>query len=123
MIPGIQYYPTGLPGGLQNNGTPAFNQFTEELQLSGKTLNDMLDWTVGAYYQRNTPKKNLTAQQLAIFGAPTVHFSQGDKLTSKAAYVQATLDFGAFSPSLQGLKLTGGIRRTHDRRKDYADRY
>lgn len=123
LIPGIQYYPTGLPGGLQNNGTPAFNQFTEELQLSGKTLNDMLDWTVGAYYQRNTPKKNLTAQQLAIFGAPTVHFSQGDKLTSKAAYVQATLDFGAFSPSLQGLKLTGGIRRTHDRRKDYADRY
>lgn len=123
MIKGIQYYPTGLPGGLQNNGTPAFNQFTEELQLSGKTLNEMLDWTVGLYYQRNTPKKNLTSQETAIFGIPTMLFAQGDKLTSKAAYAQATLDFGAFSPSLTGLKLTGGIRRTHDKREDYATRY
>ena len=123
MLPGIQYYPTGLPGGLQNNGTPAFNQFTEELQLSGKTLNDMFDWTVGVYYQHNTPKKNLTSQETIIFGVPTMNSSQGDKLTSKAAYAQATLDFGALSPSLSGLKLTGGIRRTHDRRKDYADRY
>lgn len=123
LIKGIQYYPTGLPGGLQNNGTPAFNQFTEELQLSGKTLHEMFDWTVGVYYQRNTPKKNLTSQETAIFGIPTMNYSQGDKLTSKAAYAQATLDFGALSPSLSGLKLTGGIRRTHDRREDYADRY
>ncbi len=123
LIHGIVYYPTGEPGGLQNNGTPAFNQFTEELQLSGKSLNDMLDWSVGAYYQHNTPKKNLTSQETIIFGVPTVNYSQGDKLTTKAAYAQATLDFGAFSPALAGLKLTGGIRRTHDRRQDYLNRY
>lgn len=122
-IAGIEYYPTGLPGGLQNNGTPAFDQFTEELQLSGKAMDGHFDWTIGGYYQHNTPKKNLTQQSIGIFGVPTINFSQGDELTSKAAYAQATLDFGGFAPSLEGLKLTGGIRRTHDRRKDYAERY
>lgn len=122
-IPGISYFPTGEPGGLQNNGTPAFNQFTEELQLTGKALSRMLDWTVGAYYQHNTPKENLTLQQNIIFGAPPEYASQGDDLVSKAIYAQGTLDFGAFSPSLEGLKATGGIRYTRDRRKDYATRY
>lgn len=122
-VAGIQYYPTGYYGGLQNNGTPAFDQFTEELQLNGKLADGLFDWTVGAYYQRNTPKKNLTSQETSIFGIPTTNFAQGDKLTSKAAYAQATLDFGALSPSLEGLKFTGGIRRTHDKREDYAERY
>ncbi|MCP1471068.1 iron complex outermembrane receptor protein [Sphingobium sp. OAS761] len=122
-IAGISYIPTGQPGGLQNNGTPAFNQFTEELQLTGKAIDKMLDWTVGAYFQHNRPKANLTLQQLAIFGAPPAYSSQGDDLVSKAVYAQATLDFGAFDPALTGLKATGGIRHTRDRRKDYADRY
>ena len=123
VIDAISYFPTGLPGGLQNNGTPAFDQVTEELQLAGKAAGGMLDWTIGGYFQHNTPKANLTLQQLGIFGAPPEYQSQGDDLLSKAAYAQATLDFGALSPSLEGLKATGGIRFTRDRRKDYADRY
>lgn len=122
-IAGISYVPTGLPGGLQNNGTPAFNQFTEELQLAGKAADGMLEWTVGAYYQHNTPKANLTLEHVEIFGAPPTYSSQGDDLTSKAVYAQGTLDFGLFSPSLAGLKATGGIRYTRDRRKGYANRW
>lgn len=122
-IAGISYFPTGKPGGLQNNGTPAFNQFTEELQLTGKLAAGLLDWTVGGYFQHNTPKDNLTLQQNAIFGAPPEYSSQGDDLVSKAIYGQATLDFGTLTPGLEGLKATGGIRYTRDRRKDYATRY
>lgn len=131
-IAAIDYFPTGYPSGVGKGG-PAYNQITEELQLSGRALDGNLDWAVGAYYQRNSPKANLTKQW--TFGGlnpylppmippfKAVLFQQGDQLTSKAAYVQATLDMAALSESLSGLKLTGGLRRTHDRRKDYANRY
>ena len=120
-LPIVDYIQTPGWGGPQNNSAPAIDQFTEELQLAGTSFAKALSWSIGGYYQHNDPKDNLTAQR--VFGGPVVLSRIGDELTSKAAFGQATIDFGVIAPSLEGLKLTGGLRYTHDRRKDYTETY
>ena len=121
VLPLVDYFETPAWGGPQNNATPAINQFTDELQLSGKTTGGMLSWTIGGYYQHNQPKNELTAQR--IFGGPVVLSRLADELTSKAVFGQGTLDFGTLTPSLASLRLTLGYRHTHDRREDYTESY
>lgn len=120
-LPIVDYHITPGWGGLQNNAAPAINQFTEEMQFAGKGLDQALEWTLGGYYQRNTPVRSLTAQQL--FGGPVTLSSIGDRLTSKAAFVQASVDLGKAGLGLTGLKFTAGYRHTVDQRRDYTDSY
>jgi len=122
VLPVVEYVKSPSKwGNVQNNNQPAIDQFTEELQLSGTLADKMLDWTVGVYYQHNDPKHTVSRQR--TFGGSPNWEDRGDKLTSKAVYAQATLDFGTLTPSLEGLKLTGGYRRTSDKRRDYSDNF
>ena len=99
--------------------------FTEELQLQGDLLDKKLQFTVGGFYSNQTPggatrpsSAHLTCPA-ALTGSPlcAVNFGSASAVLqrSKALYGQATLDFGAFSPALDGLRLTGGYRKTWDR--------
>ncbi|GAA0332959.1 TonB-dependent receptor [Sphingomonas oligophenolica] len=88
------------------------DQYSDELQLSGNSLNGGLKWIVGGFWSQ---AKNTVDQQSRLF-SPTVNsVSQStEKYTSKAVFAQATYDFT--NMGLNGLKLTGGIRSTWDTR-------
>jgi len=98
-------------------------QFTEELQLQGNALDNKLTYTVGAFMIDTKPA--------GLWGSAAVQncdvLTTGDPLVcpgtdgrsgvtnkSRALYAQGTLDFGAFSPSLDRLRLTAGVRYTWD---------
>jgi iron complex outermembrane recepter protein len=86
---------------------------TEEPQLQGRFLDNRFNVVVGAFYSKQKPEGlqatgsyNGAANGRGFFAITT---------RSKAVYAQGTLDFGAFTPDLDSLKLTAGIRRTSDR--------
>jgi Outer membrane receptor proteins, mostly Fe transport len=129
--------PTGAIPGLSEYGLPLFGytrpvgdlprddigQVTEELQLQGYALDHKLDYTVGFFHFNATPRGPWGGQAInycpALFTGlcqfQTSRTRQSNR--SNAVYAQATLDFGAFSPSLDGLRLTAGARYTWDRIK------
>lgn len=83
--------------------------FTQEVQLSNGP-GSPFDWIVGAYYYNNK-----TAYTSLTFKGPLFAFTGGDfnspaqqKIDSIAGFAQATVEL------LPKLKLTGGIRYTHD---------
>lgn len=99
-----------------------YKQFTEELQFQGEALDNNLKYTAGVFYSHNKP------------GGPNRDFSTnrsftiGDDLSernyafrevsltneSTALFAQATLNLGALTPALDGVRLTGGYRYTWD---------
>lgn len=103
-------------------------QFTEELQLQGSAFDRMLTYTVGGFYYKQNPDG--VQQGSAILFCPALNTgttscpanlsTYGTSQTSKALYAQATLDFAALSPSLEGLRLTGGYRHTWDKISGFA---
>lgn len=104
-------------------------QFTEELQLQGQSFNNALDWTVGGFYFRHKPV-GLQGSRAVIYcpalytGNCEASFNRyGNATKSKALYAQATLDFGAITPSLEGLRLTGGYRYTWDHVTGFARQF
>ncbi len=103
-------------------------QFTEELQLQGTALDQALSYTVGGFYYNQKPngpqRGSVTLYCPAILtgspGCQSSNSTYGTSQESKALYTQATLDFGAFSPALESLRLTGGYRHTWDDIKGFA---
>jgi iron complex outermembrane receptor protein len=88
------------------------HQFSEELQINGHALNNDLSWIVGGFYSN----QRTTVLQSAIVFTTTpgnVTFAY-DKFISKAIFAQATYDLEGLG--LSGLKLTGGVRSTWDKR-------
>jgi iron complex outermembrane receptor protein len=83
-------------------------QLSGELQLQGNGMLDgRLDWTLGAYADRQTtpgPAESLSQQLFFLYSAGV----QRLRTTSTAFYGQASVEL------LDGLKLNGGIRHTHD---------
>jgi iron complex outermembrane receptor protein len=91
------------------------NEFvTEELQLQGKWLDEKLNWVLGGFYQNTYPYgfQHILATPSGLLTITESHLNS----TSSALFGQATLDFGLFSESLDGLKLTGGYRYSWDTR-------
>jgi iron complex outermembrane receptor protein len=84
-------------------------QFSDELQLQGKAIDNRLDYVVGFYYlnQRDMVESNLTFGQ-PIFEFP---FTYTAKWTTEsiAGFAQASFKV------IDKLSLTGGFRWTHDR--------
>lgn len=118
-------YPVnGYRNAVKLNGPRDYlEQFTEELQLQGNALDNKLVYTVGAFYanaEPATPWKSAAAQFCAApaTGDPVLcpgsRSISGVTNRSKALYAQGTLDFGAFSPALDSLRLTAGYRYTWD---------
>ena len=97
-----------------------FRTITEELQLQGNLLDDKLNFTVGGFLFDQRPTGSQGATVYGFCPAAFTGFCDSQRLTyavttkSKALYGQATLDLGAFAPSLDGLKITGGYRYTWD---------
>ena len=125
----------GIPANGYNNEAPFgprdnLKQFTEELQLQGKMLDNHLTFTVGGFYYNQKPTSDHVNR--AVIGCaaentgdpalctPTFQ-SYGVSTKSKALYAQATLDLGVFTPSLENLRLTGGYRYTWDTVNGYTN--
>lgn len=136
-------FPTGPIPGLAEFGLPAtpgnaylnrptpfdaprdhVEQFTEELQLQGTMLDNHLNFSVGGFYYDSKPAGDWRGR--AVQNCPAARTGQlvagciasdgysGVRNKSKALYGQGTLDFGAFSPGLENLRLTAGYRYTWD---------
>lgn len=90
------------------------HQFSEELQLTGTSFGGALKWIAGGYLANY----NSTVFQLSrLFNASNAvssTISSNDRYESRALFAQVTLDFGNLG--LAGLKLTGGIRQSWDKR-------
>ena len=97
-----------------------YKLFTEELQFQGTALNDHLTYTVGGFYFKQSPRGTMQSYSINVCGlqqetgCPIGYSQIAVTNESKALYAQSTLDFGAFSPALENLRLTAGYRYTWD---------
>jgi len=104
-------------------------EVTEELQLQGNLLDNHLNVTAGGFYYDQSPA-GLQGSAAVLycpaaftgFCSPQLgQFAISQK--SKALYAQGTLNLGALSPSLEKLKVTGGLRYTWDKVDGTAQQY
>lgn len=88
------------------------DQFSNELQLFGKSFDDALNWIVGGFYSKQTNEVDQTSR---IFSPTPNTFSNSiEKYTSKALFAQGTYDFTNLG--LAGVKFTAGLRHSWDKR-------
>ena len=97
-----------------------FTDFSDEVQMLGKTLDDQLTYVTGFYYLSST---NYGGVGLSVLGAQpfipitnTLYFYNLPS-TSYAGYAQGTYDLSRFT-GLQGLGFTAGLRYTD---QDYSE--
>jgi iron complex outermembrane receptor protein len=117
-------YTNGQPFGLKDD----IEGITAEPQLQGNVLAGKLAFTVGGFYYRQKPVGPQGGSAINFCPAvrtgacPTAKPEAISGVTdeSKALYAQATLDLGAVTPSLDGLKLTAGYRYTWDHITGFA---
>jgi iron complex outermembrane receptor protein len=92
----------------QNN-----HNYSDELQLLGKSFDDKLSWLVGAYYsdfiQNEHQSFNLESQPGNPFSPQVVGLHEPQ--TSTALFAEATYDFSKW---VDGVSLTAGYRYTWD---------
>jgi len=105
--------------------TAASQQYSDELQFSGKALDDRLQFTFGGYLEYSSPTtfpEFDVIQDIQVapktFVPTLIQVQEGSTQRSQAAYGQASYDFGGVLPALDGLKLTLGYRYTWDYRSD-----
>jgi iron complex outermembrane receptor protein len=99
----------GFPGnnhGWNNNEV----QYTEELQLSGKALNDRLDWRVGGFLLFDHPLSNDTTIVLDGLGS-TIFNHYNESSRSQAVFAHGIYDLSEWVPNL---RFTAGYRYTWD---------
>lgn len=96
-----------------NQGVRA-KQFSQELLLNGKLLDNRLDWTIGGMYFDESPSSSDTVIPLGgvsslsgLGGTTTIADARN---TSWGAFVQATYNL------TDALSVTGGARYSHDKR-------
>ena len=93
-------------------GVSKNDYLTEEVQVSGKSLNNKLNWTTGAFYENSYPY-GVQGQDVIQFGRLQQGIF-GESSATKALFAQGTLDLGLLAPVLDRLKLTAGYRYTWD---------
>ena len=109
------------PTGKWNNTSAVMDQkgYTEELQVTGKLLDDKLNWLVGGFLEYDEPV-NYSRYGVAVFNTGTLatgrqtSLTGTQKLRTQAVYTQESFDLSRLSPALDGFKLNGGVRRTKD---------
>ncbi|HLG89775.1 MAG TPA: TonB-dependent receptor [Alphaproteobacteria bacterium] len=89
-------------------------QYTDELQLQGRSLADSLTWTAGVFglFGHTAGSSGNVTQQFGSLIYSQVH----PTTRSEAIYAQASYDLGHSLDALQGFKLTAGYRFTWDYR-------
>jgi len=105
-------------------------QYSEELQFTGKSFGDRLQWTGGVYVEydkpTDTPEYDVSLPVLNASGAyvPELIVVQGSTTQrTQAVYGQGTYDLAGLWPALDGLRFTAGYRYTWDYRSDFSNIY
>ncbi|WP_183029955.1 TonB-dependent receptor [Altericroceibacterium spongiae] len=94
-----------------------YEQFTQELRLGGSVLDDLIDYTVGAYYFKSTAR--FGGSNLLLPGTARENlYSQKDKIPSKSKSVFAHLTANLTDK----LSVIGGIRYTRDNKEYFFGR-
>ena len=120
-----QGFSNGTPSGPRDNT----RQFTEELQLQGSLLDKRLTFTAGGFYLSNVPKGEQRHRQVLgcaadLTGTCALTFQNYRVSTrSKAIYAQGTIDLGVFTPALNTLRITAGLRHTWDKIQASSNTY
>ena len=101
-----------------------YKLFTEELQVQGSALDGKVTYTAGGFYFKQSPAGTMVSYSTNVCGLQGMVTAAGicpigqSELAitneSKALYAQGTVDFGAFTPALDRLRLTAGYRYTWD---------
>ncbi len=98
----------GFPGnnhGWNNNEA----QYTDELQLSGKALNDRLDWRVGGFLLFDHPLGDTTIVLDGLGSTDFNHYNESSR--SQAVFAHGIYDLSDWIPNL---RFTAGYRYTWD---------
>jgi len=105
---GLPILTIGYPGNNQqwNNNEV---QYTDELQISGKALNDRLDWRVGGFLLFDHPLGYNTVVSNAL-GAPTWNHYR-EETRSQAVFAHGIYDLSDY---VENLRFTAGYRYTWD---------
>ncbi len=85
-------------------------EFSEEIQLQGRSESGMIDWVAGLYYSEQDIDRRSSQ---VIFGGDEQFTWVDSNNRSMAAFGQVT----AKVPAVEGLSVTGGLRYTRDRRE------
>jgi iron complex outermembrane recepter protein len=99
------------------SGTPSQSQYSDELQLQGKSFDNQFTWIGGLYGESRQPWPggNRTASVQYLVGALLPSYQFGHEFDdSYAVFAENVFDA---SRVIKGLKLTTGIRYTEDKRK------
>lgn len=94
-------------------------QFSQELQISGKSLEDRLQWVAGLYYFNEKVYDNTDYALLTALFGTSQSFSQENRVRNKsyAAYGQGTYNV------TDKLRFTAGLRYTSDKKRVNFARY
>jgi iron complex outermembrane receptor protein len=93
------------PVGQQDNTA----QYTEELQLQGKALQDKLTWVLGGYLELDHPLGDNDDPTTALGSTSYIHIHEVDR--SQALFAHGIYDLGDY---VDGLRFTAGYRYTWD---------
>jgi iron complex outermembrane receptor protein len=96
-------------------------QYSDELQLQGKSFNDALQWTAGDFGLYSHAAGNENAVTTAVGSTSFLDLAPTER--SEALFAQGTYDLGQIAPVLDGLKFTGGFRYTWDFRKLFQQQH
>ncbi len=112
---GIPRIDVTMPGHTISQGNHIWqNQFSQEVQLTGKALDDRLNWIVGAFYFREEGEDlSLSASNApaTTAAASVIGINRGEvENTSRAGFGQITYELA------EGVRLTAGGRYTKDKR-------
>ncbi len=98
----------GVPGNNQIWGDNSV-QYTEEMQLQGKAIDDKLSWVVGGYLEFDHPLGDTLLGSTAVGTTSYYHFHETAR--SQAVFAHGIYDLSDY---VQGLKFTAGYRYTWD---------
>ena len=107
----------------------ASKQYSEELQLTGKSRGGALQWTGGLYLEYDKPTDMpeygvaLPLLDGGVYRPAFVVVQGRTTQRTQAVYGQATWDLSDLWAPLDGLRLTAGYRYTWDYRSDTSDTY
>ncbi len=93
-----------------NPSATVARQWTEELQLLGKSLHERLDWIAGAFFMDQPIPNDFVLQAYNVLSFPGYSLFRRAR-SSKAVYTHGIYDLSSIAPHV---KITAGVRYTKD---------